>query len=203
MLELARRDAERVDVGKVVGAHAWPQERISARIVAEARRGRRVVRLKSGDPAIFGRAGEEVAAAEAAGVPVEIVPGITAASGLAAATGHALTTRGETDTIVLATGRCRDADGDPDWGAHVVPGTTLVLYMAAGRAGEIAARLISAGAGAETRVTLGSALTRRDETITETTLARLGEAVPDPTEAPVLIRITFPKSAAHALAASA
>ena len=81
VLELGRRDAERVFVGKHVGAHAWPQQRINAVIVAEARKGRRVVRLKSGDPGIFGRAGEEIEAARAAGIAVEIVPGVTAASG--------------------------------------------------------------------------------------------------------------------------
>ena len=75
VLELARRDAERVFVGKEVGGHAWPQEKISAVVVAEARKGRRVVRLKSGDPSIFGRATEELTAAELANIPVEIRPG--------------------------------------------------------------------------------------------------------------------------------
>ncbi len=92
ILELARRDADRVYVGKVVGAHAWPQDRINALIVAEAAKGRRVVRLKSGDPGVFDRATEESQAAHAAGIPVEIVPGVTAA--FAAGMGVSLTERG-------------------------------------------------------------------------------------------------------------
>ncbi|CAN0459624.1 unnamed protein product, partial [Hapterophycus canaliculatus] len=104
VLELARRDAERVFVGKHVGAHAWPQDQINRVIVAEALKGRRVVRLKSGDPGVFGRAREEMDAARAAGVAVEIVPGITAASAAGAAMGQSLTERGQTDTLILATG---------------------------------------------------------------------------------------------------
>ena len=143
-LELARRDAERVCVGKAVGASEWPQERIDALIVAEARRGRRVVRLKSGDPSIFGRAAEEIAAACAACVPVEIVPGVTAASAAATALGRPLSERGATDRIVLATGTCRPGDPDPDWAAMASPGTTLALYMAVRRVGPIARDLLSA-----------------------------------------------------------
>ena len=87
VLDLARRDADRVYVGKAVGANAWPQDKIDRLIVAEAAKGRRVVRLKSGDPSVFGRATEEMEAARAAGIAVEIVPGITAASAAAAAIG--------------------------------------------------------------------------------------------------------------------
>lgn len=106
-LELARRDAERVYVGKIVGAHAWPQDRINARIVAEARAGRRVVRLKSGDSDVFGNAGEEIAAAGAAGIPIEIVPGVTAACA-AASLGMSLTERRVADMPVVATGTGAD-----------------------------------------------------------------------------------------------
>ena len=102
-LELARRDAERVFVGKEVGACAWPQDKISSLIVAEAKKGRRVVRLKSGDPAIFGRATEELEAAQAAGIAIDIVPGVTAASAAAAATTKSLTERGASDAVVLVT----------------------------------------------------------------------------------------------------
>ena len=112
VLELARRDAERVFVGKVVGAHAWPQEQIDAAVVTEARKGRRVVRLKSGDPGIFGRLDEELAAARAAGIAPEIVPGVTAACAAAASLGRALTSRGATDALVSTTAR-RRGDGAP------------------------------------------------------------------------------------------
>ena len=102
VLELARRDAERVFVGKHLGAQAWPQEQINARMVIEAQKGRNAVRLKSGDPGIFGRADEEIEAAEAADIPVEIVPGVTSAT--AACPGPALTARDISDALVLAIG---------------------------------------------------------------------------------------------------
>ncbi|MEM1264987.1 MAG: siroheme synthase CysG, partial [Pseudomonadota bacterium] len=154
VLELARRDAERVYVGKAVGASVWPQDRISALIVAEARKGRRVVRLKSGDPSIFGRAGEELSAARAAGVPVELVPGVTAASAAAASMGQSLTERGETDTVVLATGACRAGDPTPDWSHHMRPGTTIAIYMGVQSAGAIASDFQSRGADPSTPVDL-------------------------------------------------
>ncbi len=145
VLELARRDAERVFVGKHVGAHAWPQDKISQVIVAEALKGRRVVRLKSGDPGIFGRAGEEVEAAKAAGVTVEIVPGVTAASAAAASLGQSLTMRGETDTLVLATGTGRADAPLPDCVRHAVPGTTVAIYMGVRQVDRICAALAERG----------------------------------------------------------
>lgn len=99
-LAFAKPTAQRVYVGKEVGAHHWPQPRIDAAIVAAALAGRRVVRLKSGDPSIFGRAAEEIAAARAHGIVVDIVPGITAASAFLC---DPLTERGVTDRVVLAT----------------------------------------------------------------------------------------------------
>ncbi|MCU0907444.1 MAG: siroheme synthase CysG [Rhodobacteraceae bacterium] len=145
VLELARRDAERVFVGKCVGASAWPQDRINAVIVAAARQGRRVVRLKSGDPGIFGRATEELEAARAAGIPVEIVPGVTAASAAAASLGRSLTERGAIDRVMLATGTCRPGDPDPDWAAMVAPGTTLAVYMGVRAAARMVADLRARG----------------------------------------------------------
>lgn len=145
VLELARRDAERVYVGKVVGAHAIPQDRICALIIAEARKGRRVVRLKSGDPSIFGRATEEMEAAAAHAIPCEVIPGVTAASAAAASLGQSLTERGVADTLVLATGTHRENEGLPDWGRHVQPGTRLVYYMAVANAAALRDNLIAAG----------------------------------------------------------
>ena len=152
VLELARRDAERVFVGKEVGACAWPQDRICAVIVAEARKGRRVVRLKSGDPSIFGRATEELESARAEGIAVEIVPGVTAASAAAATLGRSLTERGETDTLVIATGTCRPGDEGVDWAHHMRPGTTLAVYMGVKAAPAITARLMGQGAAPDTCV---------------------------------------------------
>ena len=145
VLELARRDAERVYVGKVVGASAWPQERINALIVAEAHKGRHVVRLKSGDPGIFGRAGEEIEAAEAANLPIEIVPGVTGACAAAAAANISLTERGVADALVLATGTGRPGAAEPDVARHASPGTAFALYMSVGRAQVIRDALLARG----------------------------------------------------------
>ncbi len=145
VLELARRDAERVFVGKVVGASAWPQERINALIVAEAQKGRQVVRLKSGDPGVFGRATEEIDAAEAAGIPLEIVPGVTAACAAAAQAGKSLTERGVADSLVLATGMCRPGDPLPDVARHASPGTAFALYMSVRQSANIRDALLARG----------------------------------------------------------
>ena len=199
ILELARRDAERVFSGKEAGAHAWPQARIDAAIVAEARRGRRVVRLKSGDPSVFGRATEEMEAARAAGIPCEIVPGITAASAAAASLGRALTERGETDRLVMATGTCRPGDADPDWAAMLTPGTTLALYMAAGRAGEIAASLRAAGLPGSVEVEIAASASTSAERLSRTDLASLGA---EPVQAPALLLLRRPKRLAERCAAA-
>ncbi|MBR3371257.1 MAG: uroporphyrinogen-III C-methyltransferase [Rhodobacteraceae bacterium] len=145
VLELARRDAERVFVGKEVGACAWPQDRINAVIIAAARQGKKVVRLKSGDPGIFGRATEELDAAHAAGIPIQIVPGVTAASAAASSLGRALTERGATDRVILATATCRPEDPGPDWQDMLPPGTTLAVYMGVGKAADIVTSLRKAG----------------------------------------------------------
>lgn len=127
VLELARRDAERIYVGKQPGAHTWPQEMITARIIAEAKKGLKVVRLKSGDPGIFGRAGEELSAAREQGIDVEIVPGVTAASAAAATCGRSLTERGQTDRIVLATGTGQDGNVSDAILACAEPGTSSAI----------------------------------------------------------------------------
>ncbi len=175
VLELARRDAERVFVGKVVGAHAWPQDRISALIVAEARKGRRVVRLKSGDPCIFGRAAEELSAASAVGIPVEIVPGITAASAAAALMGQSLTERGQTDTLVLTTGHHCTDDIPESWAEHALPGTTLVFYMGVGNASKIRLSLLQHGIFSDTPVTIASDVSKPGQCFQTTTLDDLSD----------------------------
>ena len=145
VLELARRDAERVFVGKHVGAHPWPQDRINRMIVAEARKGRRVVRLKSGDPGIFGRATEEIDAARAAGIPVEMVPGVTAASAAGASLTRSLTERGTANTLVLATGTGAAEDPTPDSTRLSGPGTTTALYMSVRQAARLSAQWMAQG----------------------------------------------------------
>ncbi len=193
VLELARRDAERVYVGKEVGANAWPQDRICALIAGEAAKGRRVVRLKSGDPSIFGRAPEELAAAKAAGVAVEIVPGVTAMCAMAAETGRSLTERGVSDTVILTTGQCRDGDPEPDWARHARPGSTLIVYMAGRRLGDLSRRLIAKGVPGDLCVTLGwSISTARSRTETMP-LSRISALRSDQLDGPLLFRLDWPK----------
>lgn len=173
VLELARRDAERVFVGKVVGASAWPQDRICAVIVAAAKQGKRVVRLKSGDPMLFGRATEELDAAHTAGIPVEVVPGVTAASAAASTLQRPLTSRGETDTVVFSTGQTQPGAQTPDWHSHAKPGTTLAFYMAIGKSAEIASQLISQGLPVSTPITIAVNVSKLSQTILETRLETL------------------------------
>ncbi|MFK7754303.1 MAG: siroheme synthase CysG [Sedimentitalea sp.] len=134
ILELARRDADRIYVGKAPGCHSWPQEKITQTLVAAAKRGQRVVRLKCGDPGIFGRSTEEKDALQAAGIPFEIVPGVTAACAAAASIGESLTDRGKIDTLVLSTGHRHDGYKVPHAIKDIRPGTCVALYMAVGAA---------------------------------------------------------------------
>jgi uroporphyrin-III C-methyltransferase/precorrin-2 dehydrogenase/sirohydrochlorin ferrochelatase len=188
ILNLARKGAERVYVGKAVGACAWPQERIDAVIVAAARRGRRVVRLKSGDPCMFGRATEELAAARAAGIEVEIVPGVTAASAAGAALGRSLTERGATDRVVFATGTCRAGDAAPDWGAMLTPGTTLALYMGVAKLAEIRANLLAAGVPATAEVEIVCNASSAQQHLWRGTLAGVTRAAQVVNPAIILVR---------------
>ena len=177
VLELARRDAERIFVGKVVGAHAWPQEKISNMVVAEALKGRSVVRLKSGDPAIFGRATEEIAAAQAVGVPIEMVPGVTAASAAAASLGRSLTERGVADTFVIATGTgCAD-NPTPHCTRLSGPGTTTAFYMSVGQATRVSADLIKQGLPSESEVDVCVDVSKDCERHFATTVSDLPQAL--------------------------
>lgn len=153
VLDLASPAAERVSVGKRSGRHSKDQATIDALIVAAARDGKRVVRLKGGDPAIFGRTVEEAAACAAAGVPVRICPGITAASAAAAAAGTSLTSRGVARRLTFVTAHARAGELlDLDWQALAAPDATLAIYMGRAAAATVAQRLITAGRGADTPV---------------------------------------------------
>jgi uroporphyrin-III C-methyltransferase / precorrin-2 dehydrogenase / sirohydrochlorin ferrochelatase len=145
ILDLARRDAERLYVGKSRGAHTRSQDEINALIAGQAQSGKRVVRLKGGDPFIFGRGGEELDYLRARGISVEVVPGITAALGCAAATGIPLTHRDHAQAVTFATGEGKDGEPELDWATLARLDQTLVIYMGVGAAGRIAARLIEHG----------------------------------------------------------
>lgn len=144
ILEMARADARLVSVAKSRSKHTLPQEDICALLVREARAGRDVVRLKGGDPFIFGRGGEELEAARAAGVPVEVVPGITAANGAAAASGIALTHREDASIVSFVAGQCKGLS-DQDWAGLAGKGRTLVIYMGVKTAPQIAEKLMADG----------------------------------------------------------
>jgi len=163
ILELARRDAERVYVGKAPGCHAWPQEKITQTLVAAAKRGQRVVRLKCGDPGIFGRSTEEISALVAADISFEIVPGVTAACAAAATLGQSLTDRGQIDTLTLTTGHRTDGYQIPPAIASLHPGACVALYMAVGAAPQIAAHLKRAFPDAPLSVSLVVKAQRKGE----------------------------------------
>ena len=139
VIEMGRRDAERISVGKKKGHHSFSQAQINALLVRLAREGKRVARLKGGDPMVFGRAGEEIAALRKAGMPYKIVPGVSAALAAAADTATPVTLRKVSTGIVFATAHGAD-DGELEhWAALAGSGLTLALYMGKSIARETAA----------------------------------------------------------------
>ncbi len=164
ILGRARRDAELVSVGKRKGNIGWAQADIEAELVRRVRAGQTVVRLKAGDPFIFGRGGEEVDALRAAGLPVSVVPGITAALGCAASAGIPLTHRRFASSVTFLSGH--GAEGAPG-------GNTLVIYMGATEAAAVRDRLLDAGTNPETPVAIVENGTRPDERVSTGRLSDL------------------------------
>src|SRR5262245_51213497 len=173
LLALAPASAERVFVGKAPGAAELSQEQICALLVEQGRRGRRVVRLKGGDPFVFGRGGEEAEALAAAGVAFEVVPGVTSAVAAPAYAGIPVTHRGLATHVTVVTGHEDPAKGrsDVDWEALARAGGTLVVLMGAGRFDEIAGRLIDGGRAPDTPVAGVHAGTLAQQHTVRTTLA--------------------------------
>ncbi|MES0027271.1 siroheme synthase CysG [Mesorhizobium sp. M0040] len=152
IVAMGRRDAERLPVGKRKGCHSKSQAEINALLVELGRAGKRVVRLKSGDPLVFGRAGEEMAALRDAGVAYEVVPGVTAAFAAAADFELPLTLRGVSSSMVFTTGHDLKGNSLPDWAKLAISGATVAVYMGRSVAAEVAGRLIEAGLSPDTAV---------------------------------------------------
>lgn len=171
LLGLAPAGAERIFVGKRRSRHTLRQEEICRLMVVHARAGRTVVRLKGGDPLVFGRGGEEIAALLEAGVPFEIVPGVTAATGCAAAAAIPLTHRDLSRTLVLVTGHSKDGEPDLDWEMLCRPRQTLVFYMGHKVLERLCARLIEGGLSPDRPVALVENGTLADQRILYGTLA--------------------------------
>lgn len=174
LLAYAKPEAERIYCGKAPSRHAMPQRQINELLIALAREGKTVVRLKGGDPLVFGRGGEEALALAEAGVPYEIVPGITSAIGAAAASGIPLTHRGVAGSFAVVTGsRCHDGEPPPRWDLLAQAVDTLVVYMGVSRLGEIRAELLRCGKPASTPAALIERGTTAEERVVAGTLANI------------------------------
>jgi uroporphyrin-III C-methyltransferase/precorrin-2 dehydrogenase/sirohydrochlorin ferrochelatase len=204
VLELARREAKRMLVGKRGGRESCRQEDINAMMVNFAKAGKHVVRLKSGDPMIFGRAGEEIACLEREGIPVQVVPGITAASAMASRLGISLTHRDHAQSVRLITGHSRKGGlpADVDWKTVADSRTTTIFYMGGRTAPMIGARLLAEGMHPSTPVIVMSDVSRRAErqwhgdlSTLETGIGEIGY------DSPVLIAVGGALAAAGTLSA--
>jgi uroporphyrin-III C-methyltransferase/precorrin-2 dehydrogenase/sirohydrochlorin ferrochelatase len=175
LVDLARRDAERIYVGKEKDNHALGQEEINALMARLAREGRRVVRLKGGDPFIFGRGGEEIDSLAAQGIAFEVVPGVTAAAGAASYAGIPLTHRDYAHSCVFVTGHLKDGAAQLDWRALARPRQTIVVYMGVGALPAICAGLVQHGLAPATPAALVEKATWREQRVVAGTLADLAD----------------------------
>jgi len=177
VLELARREARRLLVGKRGGRESCRQEDINETMVKLAKAGKHVVRLKSGDPMIFGRGGEEIEQLQRANITVEVVPGVTSALAMAARLGVSLTHRDCAQAVRFVTGHARDGrlPLTLDWRSLADPATTTIYYMAGATAREIAQHLLSSGMKAETPVVVASCISGADEKLLTSNLAGLSK----------------------------
>ncbi len=175
VIKLIRRGAEKIYVGKEKNRHTLPQEEINRLLVSLARQGKKVVRLKGGDPFIFGRGGEELEILAAQGIAFEVVPGITAASGVTCYAGIPLTHRDYAQTCLFTTGHLKDGTLDLDWPTLARPNQTVVIYMGLGALSQIAHHLIKHGMPASTPAAIIEKGTTQAQRIIASTL----EALPD------------------------
>ena len=177
VLELARREALLIDVGKNPDGPSWRQDDINALMVEHAAGGAHVARLKSGDPAIYGRLDEEMDALDAAGIAFEIIPGITAATAAAASIRTSLTKRRRNSSLRILTGQDIGGFAEQDWRALAEPGATASIYMGIRAARFLQGRLMIHGTHPETPMTVVENVSRANEKIVASTLATLPEAI--------------------------
>jgi uroporphyrin-III C-methyltransferase / precorrin-2 dehydrogenase / sirohydrochlorin ferrochelatase len=192
ILDFARREAKKMLVGKTGYRASCRQDDINALMISLARAGRRVVRLKGGDPMIFGRADEEIAACRAAGVGVEVVPGITTAQGAASRLLVSLTRRGEARRVQYITGHGRDGKlpSDIDWSSLADPAVTTVVYMPARTLPQLVAAAVKAGLDPATPAVAVERATRADEHVISATIADLpARLAGEPPSGPVVVMI--------------
>ncbi|ACG78455.1 sirohaem synthase [Phenylobacterium zucineum HLK1] len=177
ILDLAPASARRISVAKRKSRHSYAQDEINRMLVAFAQDGLRVVRLKGGDPFIFGRGGEELEACRAAGVECHVVPGVTAALAAGASAGAPLTHRGSAQAVTFVTGHAaQGAEPDLDWASLARANQTVVIYMGLSQAAAIAGRLMAAGRDGATPALIVENASRADERRLTTTLSGLAEA---------------------------
>jgi len=199
ILELARREAIIIDAGKEGFGPSTSQDVINALIVEHGLRGHHVVRLKAGDPTVFGRLDEEIEALDAAGLGWAIVPGITAASAAVATIGQSLTKRGRNGSVRFLTGHDMKGFADQDWAALAKPDEVAAIYMGKRAARWMQGRLLMHGAAPATPVSVVENASRGDQAIHATTLATLPDALSDVSGPAVLLFGLAPRAAAQAL----
>jgi uroporphyrin-III C-methyltransferase/precorrin-2 dehydrogenase/sirohydrochlorin ferrochelatase len=188
IVEMARRDAERIFVGKKRADHTLRQEEINDLLVRLAKEGKRVLRLKGGDPFIFGRGGEEIETLAAEGIPFQVVPGITAASGVASYAGIPLTHRDYAQSCMFVTGHLKDGTMNLDWAALARPKQTVVVYMGLHGLDTLCAQLVAHGMPETTPIAIVQQGTTRNQRVFTGTLNTLpGIAEREQPQAPTLI----------------
>lgn len=201
VLELARRDADRIEVGKQAGNHHTTQDGIHALLLEHVRAGRRVVRLKGGDPFVFGRGGEELEFLREHGIPYEVVPGVTAAVACAAYAGVPLTHRDHAQSVRFVTAHCRASLDTLDWAALAEERQTLAVYMGVAGLGTLQSRLIEHGRATSTPFALVENGSRPEQRVVTGTLSQLAErALAHDVQSPALLILGEVASLAGSLA---